>query len=183
MSPILGIYASQISGHLWAPTGAYESIATATPTGSTYFFSFTSIPQTYTHLQIRLLAADGSSGDSPILMQLNGDGGTNYTWHSLYGNGSSATSSAGTANSAMRIAQTTNSGSIFSGGIIDILDYTNTNKNKVLRSLSGHDNNGSGSIYLYSGLWQNTAAITSIYFQAAGGNFQNYSNFALYGIK
>jgi hypothetical protein len=39
VSPILGIYASQISGHLFAPSGAYDSIATATGTGSTTYLS------------------------------------------------------------------------------------------------------------------------------------------------
>ena len=28
--PILGIMASQISGHLWQPEGAYDSLATVT---------------------------------------------------------------------------------------------------------------------------------------------------------
>jgi hypothetical protein len=52
--PILGIISSQISGHLFAPSGAYDSIATVSGTGSSGTISFTSIPSTYTHLQIRL---------------------------------------------------------------------------------------------------------------------------------
>jgi hypothetical protein len=57
VSPILGIYASQISGHLFAPSGAYDSIATVT----WYWLSgiillLASIPATYTHLQLRELS-------------------------------------------------------------------------------------------------------------------------------
>ena len=51
--PILGLLASAISGNLFAPSGAYDSIATASGTGSSATISFTSIPSTYTHLQIR----------------------------------------------------------------------------------------------------------------------------------
>ena len=53
MAPILGIYASQISGHLFAPSGAYDSIATVTPYTTTTTVEFNSRPSTYTHLQVR----------------------------------------------------------------------------------------------------------------------------------
>ena len=76
-----------------------------------------------------------------------------------------------------------NTSGIFSGGVIDILDYANTNKYKTSRGLSGYDANGSGLLYLASGLWMNTAAITSIEITDALGNFATNSTFALYGIK
>jgi hypothetical protein len=66
--------------------------------------------------------------------------------------------------------------------ICDVLDYANTNKFKTLRSLTGNDRNGSGSIWLDSGLWRSTSAITSIKF-TTGTAFAQYSQFALYGIK
>ena len=88
MSPILGIYASQISGHLWAPSGAYDSIATATGTGSSGIINFTSIPSTYTHLQLRVSALP-SSVDQMVCRVGNGsiDTGSNYARHTLNGNG------------------------------------------------------------------------------------------------
>jgi hypothetical protein len=88
VSPILGIYASQISGHLFAPSGAYDSIATATFTGSALSVTFSSIPSTYTHLQIRGLART-PSGNDQIDLRFNGDSGNNYSMHGLSGDGAS----------------------------------------------------------------------------------------------
>jgi hypothetical protein len=90
---ILGIYASQISGHLFAPSGAYDSIATYTVgSGGAADVEFTSIPATYTHLQIRGIARSARSGetDDNIALQFNADTGSNYAHHDINGNGSSA---------------------------------------------------------------------------------------------
>jgi hypothetical protein len=51
MTPMLGIMASQISGHL--VTNSYESIQTVTVSTATPSITFSSIPATYKHLQIR----------------------------------------------------------------------------------------------------------------------------------
>jgi predicted patatin/cPLA2 family phospholipase len=72
---------------------------------------------------------------------------------------------------------------IFGAGVIDILDYANTNKYKTVRALSGHDNNGSGYVNFESGLWMSTSAITSIKLFTAGNVYAQYTQFALYGIK
>jgi hypothetical protein len=72
---------------------------------------------------------------------------------------------------------------VFGAGIIDILDYADTNKYKTVRALSGTDNNGSGDIILGSGLYQQTTAITSITLEANGVNWLTNSSFALYGIR
>jgi hypothetical protein len=77
----------------------------------------------------------------------------------------------------------TSIGSYFGVGVASILDYTNTNKYKTSRILCGYDANGSGFSLLYSGLWQNTAAITSITMFPNSGNFEQYSSFALYGVR
>jgi hypothetical protein len=69
--------------------------------------------------------------------------------------------------------------------IFDILDYTNTNKYKTVRMLGGVDFNGSGEVDFMSGLWLNTSAITRIDFLPSyqSTQFQQYSSFALYGIR
>jgi hypothetical protein len=85
----------------------------------------------------------------------------------------------------MRTPGASSTASIFGVAVCDILDYTNTNKYKTVRSLSGHDQNGSGYVTLMSGSWRNTAAITSITIlrDSGGANLTQYSQFALYGIK
>jgi hypothetical protein len=69
--------------------------------------------------------------------------------------------------------------------IIDIHDYASTTKNKTVRSFFGHDRNGAGSVYLYSGLWMNTGAITSLSLGQANfsGTFDTGTVASLYGIK
>lgn len=184
MSPILGIYASQISGHLFAPSGAYDSIATTTVSSPVSSITFSSIPSTYTHLQIRLTGASSTNQD--VFFQLNGDTGNNYTRHYLYGSGSSAAAGSTvptSSGSAGYISPTSNT-NVVGTAVFDLLDYTNTSKYKTTRSLTGYDANGSGLIVFYSGLWMNTAAVTSItIFPNPTSNFAQYTSAALYGIK
>jgi hypothetical protein len=72
---------------------------------------------------------------------------------------------------------------MFGAGVIDILDYADTNKYKTCRLLGGQDLNGGGRVYSMSSNWQKTAAITQIDLSFETGNCMQYSSFALYGIK
>jgi hypothetical protein len=185
VSPILGIYASQISGHLFAPSGAYDSIATVNVgSGGTSSITFSSIPSTYTHLQIRAFTGTATYWSNAGYLAFNGDTTTsNYNDHAIYGSGASVASYYDSTNQGLFYLGKSTSG--FDAAVIDILDYTNTNKYKVSRSLFGYDVNGAtGYVGLASGLWRNTAAISSITITAGGaGDFAQYSQFALYGIK
>ena len=183
MAPILGIYASQISGHLFAPSGAYDSIATTTLGSTTASVTFSSIPSTYTHLQLRCLMSDTATGSASMTAQFNGDTGANYSSHILLGNGSTAGAAAFISDTKMFSGYFYQGTNIFGAAVVDILDYANTNKYKTLKSLSGGDANGNGQMRLFSGLWMNTGAISSITLASNGGNFIQYSQFALYGIK
>lgn len=184
--PILGIIASSLP----AVTTDYESIATVTVgSGGAADVEFTSIPATYAHLQVRILGRTNRSDQNGDFFQttFNSDTGSNYSWHFLKGDGSSASATAGTTQSMMesnRVPGSLITTSVFGTIIIDILDYTNTNKYTTIRSLGGFDGNGSGEIYLNSGSWRNTNAVTSIKFTNSGSRtIQQYSHFALYGIK
>lgn len=192
----VGIYASQISGHLWAPQGAYDALATVTvPSGGAASVTFTGIPQGYKHLQIRFLAKSTRTNVSldELNFRINGDSGSNYAIHYLFGTGSGAASA--TYNTSWTYGQIgygtlgDDLGGQFGVGIIDILDSSSTSKYKTVRSLSGVDMNGTGGGSLYgrvgltSNLWQSTSAINSLAFYAVNGNFTQYTQFALYGIK
>ena len=182
MSSSLGFYASQISGHL--STNNFSSIATVTVgSGGASSITFSSIPSTYTHLQIRGIYGQSYSTSKEILMSFNGDNGTNYTTHQLYGSGSGAYAYGGTGITSTYVGQSGGTANYFGTTIIDILDYANTNKNKTARMLWGFDMNGSGQIFLSSSLWSNTSAITSITLAQSSGNMAQYSSFALYGVK
>ena len=185
MSPILGIWASAQQAAF--AVGDYESIATATGTGSNATITFSSIPSTYTHLQVRYINRDTNSGtaDNPLNMQFNGDSNTsNYRTHRFYGNGTSAAADIYTLSIAGSGVSNNNTNTFYAAGVIDVLDYANTNKNKTIKSLSGWDSNGSGIVWMISELWLNTSAISSISFSFfSGGNFGTNTQIALYGIK
>jgi len=175
-----------------ASTNSYESISTVTVgSGGSSSISFSSIPSTYKHLQIRAMAkmsSTAASGDDGWIVQCNGDTGTNYAWHMLYGAGSSANAfTPGASQSRMYPYGLAFSGSGNIGWgvmVADALDYANTSKYKTFRYLSGYDSNTlSGDVVFASGMWMNTAAITSISIASPFGNFVEYSSFALYGIK
>ena len=161
---------------------SYDSIATVTVgSGGSASVTFSSIPATYTHLQIRGFARAGS--DTQLDTTLNSDTGANYSYHTLLGYGS-GTDAAGDANVSKIVMEAMpNATSVFTGYVIDILDYANTNKYKTTRNLAGYDNNSAGRVSLNSGNWRNTNAITSITLTARSTTFQQYSQFALYGIK
>lgn len=188
MSPLYGVMASQITGHL--VTNSFESIATVTVgAGGSSTITFSSIPSTYKHLQIRYIGrSDAATGTLNLQMTHNGDTGSNYAWHRIFGNGTTAGAGGSSTQALEIIAQVPGStigASMFGAGVIDILDYANTSKYKTSRTLGGYeDNSGSGAaIQLFSGLWQSTSAITSIALTLNTGNFIQYSTFALYGVK
>jgi hypothetical protein len=180
-------------GNLTAPAeidlGGMIPIATVSvDSGGAADVTFTSIPGTYAHLQLRILGQTSRSGLNvdALRFQVNSDTGSNYAWHHLRGDGSATEAKASTTQSDMqaeRALGTSSGTSSFGGIVLDILDYANTNKYKTFRLLGGVDANGSGAITFTSGLWQNTNAITSIKLYGDAANFTQYSHFALYGIK
>ena len=185
--PILGIMASSMQGAV----GDYESIQTYVLSSSQATVTFSSIPGTYKHLQIRFIARDTSTGPDfdYATIQYNGNTSTSsYTYHTLSGNGASAsTSGNGTGVIGYNLGGYIVSGNVtasrFGVGIIDILDYANTNKYKTTRVLSGWDSNGDGDVGLISGLFLSTSAISSIVIGSQVGDLSQYSSFALYGVK
>ena len=181
MTPIsLGIFASANQS---AGATSFESIATVSVSSNTATITFSSIPQTYTHLQVRGIARTNrnSTIDS---YQFNLNGNNNTKSHELRGDGASASASSGNVANGI-IPGNTATASSFGAFVTDILDYTSTTKNKTVRTICGFDNNGSGGeIDFTSSFYDSTSAITSITITVGTGNsYVQYSHFALYGIK
>ena len=182
-----GVVASGISGNLFAPSGAYDSIATATVgAGGLASVSFTSIPATYTHLQIRgIYRIPGNI----LYFNVTTSGGVNYGVRRHYlsggnGNGVYVGSNLGSSGNGTYIDLYVGGSmpaNIFGGFVFDILDYANTNKNKTFRSIGGYEDADS-TINLVSGYFDTTNAITSVQIKGSA-TIAQYSSFALYGIK
>lgn len=167
-----------------------EPIATTVVGGTTVgTIVFNDIPQGYKHLQIRGMArTNRASTRDQVAIRFNSDSGSNYCTHELNGDGATATALATTSYTSIEycfaVGAANATAGIFGGGVIDILDYANTNKNKTIRSLGGTDTNGAGKVMLGSGAWLSTVAVNSIIIlSATGSSFTQYSRFSLYGIK
>lgn len=164
-----------------------QFIATAAPSGTNQV-TFGGLPQTFTHLQLRVFGRGTTSFADGLTLYLrfNSDSATNYAHHQLFGNGTSAFSTGNINTNNMDASQvfadSSASSNIYGVTITDILDYANTSKNKVIRTIGGWDGNSTrGRATLASGLWRNTNAITSIDAIIDGG-WVSGSRLDLYGI-
>lgn len=186
MSPLTELIGSA-KAYGWgsfAAVGAFQSIASVTVDASTASsITFSSIPNTFTHLQIRATYKFGGNGGTPRFRVGNGgvDTGQNYAHSQFQGSGASVTAS-----------QYTNGDFIYLGlgyertdrqaMIMDILDYANTNKFKTFRFQLGYAG-ASGVFSMNYGQWRSTSAIDTIQLSVQVNNFSQYSHVALYGIK
>ena len=164
----------------------FESIATVTVgSGGSSSVSFSSIPSTYSHLQVRGLIRLKKTSEDYLTTTFNS--GTAVTArHRLTGDGSTASAGggSGTGQDFGPYPDASQTASVFGVLVLDILDYSNTNKYKTYRMLSGNDRNGAGRIDLQSTTASSTNAINEITFSTYyGDGFAQYSHFALYGIK
>ncbi len=163
----------------FAPSGAYDSIATANGTGASGVITFSSIPSTYKHLQIRVIGLQASAAD--VFIKINANNGVGH--HYLQGQGASAGAGFDTSTANGSSFGTISWNSTHpTVNVCDFLDYTDTNKYKTVKWLGGYDANGSGRIWLGSVLFETTSAISSITFTSAS-SYTTTSQFALYGIK
>jgi hypothetical protein len=172
--------------------GAYESIASFTADGTAATYTFTSIPATYKHLQIRSIGrhAAAISGSTTTFLRFNSDTSGSYDYHFLRGDGSAVQAYGYANNSSTEIYNSliynSSTAGAYGAAIIDIHDYSSTTKNKTVKYFSGSDANTASSsfqVVIGSSLWRNTAAISGIQIYTGGANFVSGSTFALYGIK
>jgi hypothetical protein len=183
MSLILGILDSGVTGGGGA-AGSYESIATVTVgSGGSSSITFSSIPSTYTHLQIRCIAKWTYSGTDQSNINISFNTSTIYGYHSLRGNGTAVAVGYGAGYAYLQTFMPSGRANTFGISIIDVLDYTSSIKNKTVRALGGYDANGTGFIGFGSGGSFNTAAITSVTLAPDSDAWGELSQFSLYGIK
>jgi len=178
MTPLLGMMASGATG---SKQSSYESISTVTVGGAgSSEISFTSIPSTYAHLQIRGFVTDNATNGN---LQLKYNSTALTRSHDILSEGAGAAGGSTDSGAAVIYNQRTNTGQFVV--ILDILNYANTTTNKTFKVLSGGDKNGAGRIRFGSGFLDSTSAISSLSmaFNSGGGTFPQYTQFALYGIK
>ena len=183
----LGIFSA--AGAAVVPTGAYELIETftvGTAVSSITFSSLGTYSSTYKHLQIRYTARNtNSTSEYSNFLRVNSDSGSNYTFHQLGGQGSSVYST-GQANTTFlpmtNLPGSTYAANAFNAGVLDLLDAFSTTKNKTSRNLGGYVGSPN-NITVFSGVWRNTASVTSLTCSPEVGTYAIGTRFSLYGIK
>ena len=168
--------------------GAYDLLETQILTSSAASVTFTGLGSytDYKHLQIRATSRqDTAVSIARHYITFNGDTGSNYAIHQLYGNGSSVGSSATAPYPRIQwygdSVGTSTATNVFAASIIDILNFSDTSKNTTVRCLMGVAN--PNQINFASGLWNSTNAVTSIDIAGQGANLVAGSRFSLYGVK
>lgn len=184
--PILGFIASSFAQN----TGAFDFIEKQTVVGSsTNIITFSTLPITYRHLQIRTMTRNNrASTNGPNWLSFNGDTSTNYRAPYMYSNGDATSTGTGfsTSDPGIGITAAGNTASSYMFGVatVTIFDYRGSTYKSVV-SVGGFNNQDTGDHLsaINNGIWLNTAAITSISFSAFTNPLIAGSVFALYGIK
>jgi hypothetical protein len=157
---------------------ASQTLANST----TQFLDFSSIPQTFTHLQLRCsVRATAPNPSDYFAIYIS----STQAGHTLYGDGATAAAS-GAINSfgygISQIPASTATANVFASSIIDLLDYRNTSKTKTYRSITGYDVNGAGYVALSSTFDPSFTSALSQITIFAGSAFVTGTRFDLYGI-
>jgi hypothetical protein len=170
------------------PAGkTYTPLATTTLSSAAASVTFSSISGSYTDL-ILVVNALGATSTTFPWMRFNSVSTNTYSDTVLYGNGTSAGSTRRTAQSRGYFAENIQMGTTWtSNSIVHIMNYSNSTTYKTYLA---RNNNPESGTYVGTeaivGLWQSTAAITSITIGTASVgtdyNFASGSTFTLYGI-
>jgi hypothetical protein len=157
----------------------YFPIATTTLTSAVSSYSFSSITNVYTDLELVVAGTDSAFG--ALALQVNGDAGNHYSWTIMYGNGSAVGSTNGGTNASqlnLGLSDTTQFVSTFK-----FFSYANTT---TYKTILGRGNTASNQVRAGAGIWRGstgsaTQAITSITVLAT--SLQIGTSLTLYGIK
>lgn len=191
MSPILlGILSAQAAG---AGGAAYDLLETQVLSTNPATFTFSGLGSytNYRHLQIRATVRTtvADTGAEDLYFTVNGVTTSDYTTHAIRRQTSNVVTEARDNDTSARIERTAVSDNeaagIYGAFVMDILDPFNTNKNTTFRTLSGlHCSEAANTVVaLWSNLFKDTSALSSITFDPAVGNLKAGTRFSLYGVK
>ena len=161
------------------PTPTYTPLANVTLGSAAANVTFSSINQTYRDLIVVINSGNSANIYNGIYARFNSDTGNNYSGLYALGNGSTTLSGTHPTNLITFGA----GGASTSATIVNIMDYSATDKHKTVLVKRGVSDATGYSVGMEVGRWANTAAITSmIIFDQSGYTFDAGSNFSLYGI-
>ena len=159
--------------------------------------TFTDIPATYEHLQLRMSAKTDSTDMDSIggeaafgAFRMNGITGTNYAYVRMEAYGDEDVGGAGGNQSELFCARFATVGeptsgfssrpAFYGGAVLDILDYVNTDKMTTVMCVSG--TSGPINVSLDGGVFNSNLTVHTILIDQSGGsNWVRGSVFTLYG--
>jgi hypothetical protein len=145
--------------------------------------TFSSIPQTFTDLVVKVSARSSGSDPYEDLGIYFNNTTSNLTWRWLYGTGSAGASTLGSTRYSAITTANSATASTFGNTEIYIPNYASPNY-KSFSVDSVPENNATGTLMvLAAGLWSDTAAITRIDLNPEAGNFMQYTSASLYGVS
>ena len=166
----------------------YTLIASNTLSSSAASVTFSSIPNTYTDLLVKISAkSDRANANDDIKMLINGSTSSVYGERNVNGNGATAASN-GNANLAYLALRSGSTGgltsNVFSSTEVYIPNYTSAIIHPVGSIQVQEDNSTTARIFATASSYNTAEAITSLTFNIwTGPNFVSGSSFFLYGIK
>ena len=162
-------------------TPTYVPLATITLASTDSEIVFSSIPATYRDLIV--VFQGGNTGSiANLLQKFNSDtNNANYSVVQMSGTGSTTSSTTPTAGSSFT---TTFYGyleqNLNANVIIQIMDYSATDKHKAFLSRASSASNGVTAI---AGRWANTTAINSISYSASVADLRIGTTISLFGVN
>ena len=164
--------------------------STTVGSGGASSIDFTSIPNTYTDLLIKISTRVDQAGAPNVCLRFNSDTGSNYKYKAAFGNGTSpgSYSEVDTGSTFMNLGYGDNSAhtaNTFGSTDVIIPNYADSNYKLTTSESTMEDNNATSYLMITSGYWNNTNAITSItlFNQNSGYKWVQYTTASLYGIK
>lgn len=155
--------------------------------GGAASLEFTNIPQTGKDLLLVFSIRQDLSGSgfTDFSVHINGETtGTNYLYRTLLGNGSLVNRYVGPeARFTMEVNDTASTSNTFTNSSVYFSNYTSSTAKSVSIDSVAENNATTGRQEITAGLWNNTAAISSILLRRTGSNTAQYSTASLYIIS
>lgn len=158
----------------------YDLIQLLEVTSSTSTLEITGIPNTYRHLAISLVT-NGLTNDSPLFRVNNNSGSTAYASVTVVGQGNGSKTSA-YLNQSYIEPYSSQEGNHQGAHRLEIFDYANTGSGEKTFLFNGGAFYSTDSIYVYSGRFLISGAISSVQVLSYGDTFTSGTKLGVWGI-
>lgn len=163
-------------------------IASNTLSSSAASVTFSSIPNTYTDLLVKISAkSDRANANDDIKMLINGSTSSVYGETNVNGNGATAASGNNTNQAYVALRSGSTGGltaNVFSSTEVYVPNYNSVIVHPIGSIQVQEDNATTARIYATASTFNTSSAITSLTFNIwTGPNFVSGSSFFLYGLK